>query len=64
MSIRQYGYLVGFLFIWAVWLIGFWQALLALLVGLVTYVIARGMEGDLDFSDLSDRFPARRQGGL
>lgn len=58
MSNRQYGFLVGFLFIWAAWAIGFWQAVLALLVGLVAYVGVRAVGGDLDFNDVAARVTA------
>lgn len=58
MNHRQFGFLVGFLSIWAAWAIGFWEALLALLVGLVGYVIVRAIGGDLDFSDVAERVSA------
>ena len=58
MSMRQYGFVVGFLFIWAVWAIGFWQAVLALLIGLAVYVGVRAVEGDLDFNDVAERVGA------
>jgi hypothetical protein len=61
MSNRQFGFLVGFLFIWLVASQTFWVALAALLVGLIGYGAARVLEGDLDVADLTDRFTSSRK---
>jgi hypothetical protein len=61
MSNRQFGFLVGFLFIWLVASQSFWVALAALLVGLIGYTAARVLEGDLDVADLTDRFTSSRK---
>jgi uncharacterized membrane protein len=56
MSRRQFGFLVGFLVAWLWWAAGFWVGLGAILLGLVGYATARVLEGDLDLSELTDRF--------
>ena len=61
MSNRQFGFLVGFLFIWLVASQSFWVALAALVVGLIGYGVARVLEGDLDLTDLTDRFTSSRR---
>jgi hypothetical protein len=61
MSNRQFGFLVGFLFIWLVASQSFWVALAALLVGLIGYGVARVLEGDLDLTELTDRFTSSRR---
>ncbi len=61
MSNRQFGFLVGFLFIWLVASQSFWVALAALLVGLIGYSAARVLEGDLDLTELTDRFTSSRR---
>jgi hypothetical protein len=61
MSNRQFGFLVGFLFIWLVASQSLWVALAALLVGLIGYGAARVLEGDLDLTELSDRFTSSRR---
>jgi hypothetical protein len=61
MSNRQFGFLVGFLFIWLVASQSLWVALAALLVGLIGYGAARVLEGDLDLTDLTDRFTSSRR---
>ena len=53
---RHFSYLAGFLFIWLVWAASFGVAVGAVAVGLVCYLAARALEGDLDLSELSDRF--------
>jgi hypothetical protein len=58
MAPRQFAFLVGFLCLWAVWAVGFWQAALAVLIGIVAYVAVRAVERDLDFGDLTDRMMA------
>ncbi len=55
MSMRQYGFLIGFLFVWMGWAVGFWQAVLALLVGLAVYFGVRMFQRDLDFNDVAER---------
>ncbi|HEY4867088.1 MAG TPA: hypothetical protein VIK45_16425 [Candidatus Dormibacteraeota bacterium] len=61
MSNRQFGFLVGFLFIWLVASQSFWVALAALLAGLIGYGVARVLEGDLDLTELTDRFTSSRR---
>jgi hypothetical protein len=61
MSNRQFGFLVGFLFIWLVASQSFWVALAALVVGLIGYGVARVLEGDLDLTELTDRFTSSRR---
>ncbi|MDQ6791462.1 MAG: hypothetical protein M3075_12565 [Candidatus Dormibacteraeota bacterium] len=61
MSNRQFGFLVGFLFIWLVASQSFWVALAALLVGLIGYGVARVLEGDLDLTELTNRFTSSRR---
>jgi hypothetical protein len=61
MSNRQFGFLVGFLFIWLVASQSFWVALAALLAGLIGYGAARVLEGDLDLTELTDRFTSSRR---
>jgi hypothetical protein len=61
MSNRQFGFLVGFFFIWLVASQSLWVALAALLVGLIGYGAARVLEGDLDLTDLTDRFTSSRR---
>ena len=61
MSNRQFGFLVGFLFIWLVASQSFWVALAAVLVGLIGYGVARVLEGDLDLTDLTDRLTSSRR---
>lgn len=61
MSNRQFGFLMGFLFIWLVAAESFWVALAALLVGLIGYGAGRVLEGDLDLTDLSQRFTSTRR---
>ena len=61
MSNRQFGFLVGFLFIWLVASQSFWVALAALLVALIGYGVARVLEGDLDLTELTDRFTSSRR---
>ncbi|PZR85736.1 MAG: hypothetical protein DLM67_25230 [Candidatus Nephthysia bennettiae] len=61
MSNRQFGFLTGLLFIWLVATVSFWVALAALLVGLIGYGAARVLEGDLDLSELSNRFTSTRK---
>lgn len=61
MSNRQFGFLMGFLFIWLVATESFWVALAALLVGLIGYGAGRVLEGDLDLTDLSQRFTSTRR---
>jgi hypothetical protein len=53
---RHFSYLAGFLFIWLVWAASFGVAVGAVVVGLVCYLATRAVEGDLDLSELSDRF--------
>jgi protein-S-isoprenylcysteine O-methyltransferase Ste14 len=53
---RHFSYLAGFLFIWLVWAASFGVAVGAVVVGLVCYLATRALEGDLDLSELSDRF--------
>ena len=63
MTRRYFSYLAGFLFIWLVWAESFGLAVGAVAVGLVCYLAARALEGDLDLSELSERFtsgPRRR----
>jgi len=61
MSNRQFGFLVGFLFIWLVASQSFWVALAALVVGLIGYGVARVLEGDLDLTELTNRFTSSRR---
>jgi hypothetical protein len=61
MSNRQFGFLVGFLFIWLVASQSFWVALAALLVALIGYGVARVLEGDLDLTELTNRFTSSRR---
>jgi hypothetical protein len=61
MSNRQFGFLVGFLFIWLGASQSFWVALAALLVALIGYGVARVLEGDLDLTELTDRFTSSRR---
>ncbi|MDP9247746.1 MAG: hypothetical protein M3O95_06620 [Candidatus Dormibacteraeota bacterium] len=61
MSNRQFGFLVGFLFIWLVASQSFWVALAALLAGLIGYGVARVLEGDLDLTELTDRLTSSRR---
>jgi hypothetical protein len=61
MSNRQFGFLIGFLFIWLVASQSFWVALAALLVGLIGYGAARVLEGDFDLTELTDRFTSSRR---
>lgn len=60
MSRQQYGFIVGFL-IAAVWAVaGFGAAAGAVLAGLVGFVVARVLDGQIDINALSDRFSANR----
>ncbi|MDQ6899792.1 MAG: hypothetical protein M3072_09820 [Candidatus Dormibacteraeota bacterium] len=61
MSNRQFGFVVGFLFIWLAASQSFWVGLAALLVGLVGYGAARVVEGDFDVAQLTDRFTSSRR---
>ncbi|MDQ6772232.1 MAG: hypothetical protein M3024_04470 [Candidatus Dormibacteraeota bacterium] len=61
MSGRQFGFLIGFLFIWIVAVESFWVGLAALLAGLIGYGAARALEGDLDLNDLTNRFTSTRR---
>jgi hypothetical protein len=59
MSGRQFGFLVGFLIVWVIGLAGWWVAVGAVLVGIVGYLVARYLEGDLDLEDLGARLQSR-----
>ncbi len=61
MSNRQFGFLVGFLFVWLVAALSFWVGLAALLVGLIGYGAARVLEGEIDLTELTGRFTSSRQ---
>jgi hypothetical protein len=61
MSNRQFGFLVGFFFIWLVASQSFWVGLAALLAGLIGYGAARALEGDLNVTELTDRFTSSRR---
>lgn len=55
MTRRQFGYLVGFLFVWLAWAAG-WLVLAAVAVGLVGYGAVRLLEGAVDFGQWTERF--------
>ena len=61
MSTRQFGFLIGFLFVALIAVASFWVALFALVAGVVGYLVARALEGDLELSDLTERFGAGRR---
>ncbi len=61
MSNRQFGFLVGFLFVWLVAALSFWVGLAALLVGLIGYGAARVLEGEIDLTELTGRFTSSRR---
>ncbi len=61
MSVRQFGFLIGFLFVWLAAADSFWIALAALLVGLIGYAAARVLEGEVDLADLTKRFTSTRR---
>lgn len=61
MTGRQFGYFAGFLFAWLAWAASFWVALGAITLGLLGWLAARVLEGDLDLEDLSDRLGGSRR---
>jgi hypothetical protein len=61
MSNRQFGFLVGFLFIWLAAAESFWVCLAALLAALIGYAAVRVLEGDLDVSQLTEQFTSSRR---
>jgi hypothetical protein len=56
-SRRQYGFLIGFLFVWLAWAAS-WVVLGAVAAGLLGYLVVRVLEGDLgfDMDTVTDRF--------
>jgi hypothetical protein len=61
MSRRQFGFLVGFLIAWLWAGASFLVALAAVVAGLIGYVVARILEGDLPLDELAVRFFGTRR---
>jgi uncharacterized membrane protein YdjX (TVP38/TMEM64 family) len=57
MSRRQFGFLIGFLFVWLAWAAS-WVVVGAAAGGLLAYLVVRVLEGDLvfDWDTITDRF--------
>jgi uncharacterized membrane protein YdjX (TVP38/TMEM64 family) len=57
MSRRQFGFLIGFLFVWLAWAAS-WVVVGAVATGLLAYLAVRVLEGDLvfDWDTVTDRF--------
>ena len=61
MSNGQFGFLVGVLLVWLIWATSFWVALGAAVAGVIGYAVARLLEDDVEFAELTQRlFAARR----
>lgn len=60
MSRRQFGYLVGFLFVWLAWAAS-WVVVAALGAGVLGYLVVRALEGDIDLGELTERFRSDRR---
>ena len=61
MSARQFGFLIGFLFVALISVASLWVALVALVAGVIGYLVVRALEGDLELSDLTERLGAGRR---
>ncbi len=49
------------LLVWLIWATSFWVALGAAVAGVIGYAVARLLEGDVEFAELTQRlFAARR----
>jgi hypothetical protein len=55
MSRQQYAFIVGVLLVWLAWDAG-WVVLAAVAAGLVGLGVIRVLEGDLDLSEVAERF--------
>jgi hypothetical protein len=54
-SRRQYAFLIGVLLVWMAWDAG-WVVLAAVAVGLIGLGVVAVLEGELDLSELTERF--------
>lgn len=55
MSRRQFAFLIGVLLVWLAWAAG-WVVLAAIAAGLIGWGVVRVLEGDVDLTELSERF--------
>jgi hypothetical protein len=55
MSRPQYAFIVGVLLVWLAWDAG-WVVLAAVAAGLIGLGIVRVLEGELDLSEITERF--------
>lgn len=61
MSHGQAGFLIGFLIAVLLWAAGFWVTVGAVAAGLLGFAAVRIVDGDLDVSELSDRWSSDSQ---
>jgi hypothetical protein len=54
-SRQQFAFIVGVLLVWLAWQAG-WVVLAAVAAGLIGLGVVRVLEGELDLSDISERF--------
>jgi hypothetical protein len=54
-SRRQFAFLIGVLLVWLAWAAG-WVVLAAIAAGLIGWGVVRVLEGDVDLTELSERF--------
>ena len=55
MSRQQYAFITGVLLVWMAWAAG-WVVLAAVAAGLIGLGIVRVLEGDLDLTEVAERF--------
>jgi uncharacterized membrane protein len=61
MTNRQFGFLIGLLFVWLAWAASFWVAVVALVAGIVGYIIVGVLEGDREILDAAGRWFSPRR---
>lgn len=61
LTYRQWGALIGFIVVFSAGLIGIGVTAIAILFGIVGYLIGRFLEGDLDLSQIQQRAQGRSQ---
>jgi hypothetical protein len=59
-SRAQYAFLIAVLLVWLAWAAG-WVVLAAIAAGLIAWQAVRLLEGDLDVTELSERFRATKR---
>lgn len=59
MSRPQYVFLIAVLLVWLAWAAG-WVVLAAIAAGLLAWQAVRLLEGDLDMSEISERFRTKK----